>query len=156
MNVTITRLKQDGSFDPNQGRPGVLTIEASPYSCKTLEAPWRDNKPMISSVPANSPYPGAVVDTNDPRLVPQAYELSGVDNRDHILLHNGNWAGDKSLGYRSDVEGCTLLGDSFGELDPGEGYRGPQLAVLNSRATVDAFMAATYGAPIVVTYVDAA
>ena len=50
----------------------------------------------------------------------------------------------------------AVLGALIGQLDPGPGFKGPQLAVLNSRPTVDAFMAATYGVPITVIFEDAA
>lgn len=155
MNVIITRTPL-GSFDPNEGTPGHLTIEGSDFTCCTLELPWRDNAPDLSRVPAATPYPGVVTRTNNPALAPEVYELQGVEGRDHVMIHNGNYAGDTTMGYRSDVEGCTILGSIFGMLDPGEGFKGPQLAVLNSKATLDAFMSATYGAPITVIYVDAA
>lgn len=154
MKVTITRFAT-GKFDPNQGTPGVLTIEGSSFTCSTLELPWRDNAADVSRIPIGT-YRAKVVSTNNPELLPEVYELDGVPDREFCMIHNGNYAGDKKMGFRSDVEGCTLLGAKLGLLDPGVGFNGPQLAVLNSRATVDAFMAATYGAPISVTYQDAA
>jgi hypothetical protein len=154
-NVFITALKQDATWDPNQGTPCKVTIEGSDWSCFALCLPDRNNAPDLGRIPFNA-YPATVVDTNNPNLCPQAYELQNTNPRSHILLHNGNYAGDVTMGYKSDVEGCFVLGSHLGLLDPGPAYKGPQLAVLNSRLTVDAFMAETYGAPIMVVFREAA
>lgn len=44
------------------------------------------------------------------------YEVTGVPNRSAILIHTGNTCGNVAKGYKSDVEGCILLGNSRGKL----------------------------------------
>ena len=56
-----------------------------------------------------------------------------MPNRTYILIHSGNYAGDKSKGFKSHVMGCILLGKK-------SGYLGGQVAILNSRIMVRAFM----------------
>ena len=56
-----------------------------------------------------------------------------VPNRTYILLHSGNYGGDKSKDYKTHTMGCILLGKK-------SGFLGGQVAVLNSRITVRAFM----------------
>lgn len=61
------------------------------------------------------------------------YRLENVPNRSEILIHSGNYCGNKAKGFKSDVEGCILLGTALGKL-------GEQKAVLNSRVALQAFM----------------
>ncbi len=120
--VNIFRMKRS-----DQGTLGILTYEE--FKCFTLELPWRDNQRNISCIPIGS-YP------TDIRISPrfgQVYWVQEVPDRTFILIHSGNWAGDIKAGYKSHVNGCILLGKARGML-------GNQLAVLNSRITVKAFM----------------
>lgn len=61
------------------------------------------------------------------------FHVQDVPGRSYILIHWGNWAGDVSMGYRSNVEGCILLGKYHAELCG-------QRAVACSRTTVRRFM----------------
>ena len=63
----------------------------------------------------------------------KGYHVTNVPGRTGILIHPGNWCGDKSKGLKSDVEGCILLGLGICEL------RG-QRAITDSRAAVKAFI----------------
>jgi hypothetical protein len=120
--VHIFRTKRSG-----QGTEGVLT--AGDFFCFTLELPWKDNQPDISCIPPGQ-YPVK------PRLSPrfgEVYHVTEVENRSFILIHPGNFAGDTALGYRTNVQGCILLGKYRGVL-------GTQRAVLNSRPSVREFM----------------
>lgn len=91
----------------------------------TLEPPWRDNARGRSCLPPGdyecrwheSPTFGWV------------YKLQGTAPRTEVLIHAGNWAGDKSLRYKSDSQGCILLGIQRATLDH-------QPAVTMSRAAV--------------------
>lgn len=159
-NVFISRIGNIGAIgdmDQDQGTPGILTVDGLPFTCVTLELPWRANQADKSRVPVNpNGYAGDLYTPNNLHLVSPVYALSGVEGRADCLLHNGTWAGDVDMGFKSDVEGCTLLGSQFAMLDPGAGFKGPQFCVINSRETVQAFMAALNGEPINVIYRDAA
>ena len=120
--VNLYRLKRS-----DQGTLGALI--ANIYWCYTLELPWRDNRPNISCIPSGSYEVGI-------RLSPkygEIYHIKGVPNRTNILIHSGNYAGDISKGYKTNVAGCILLGAKQGLLQS-------QWAVLNSRIAVRKFM----------------
>lgn len=61
------------------------------------------------------------------------YRLDNVPNRSEILIHKGNYAGSKTNGFKSDIEGCILLGMEFGILSK-------QKAVLDSNTAFNKFM----------------
>jgi hypothetical protein len=110
----------------DQGTIGVLRHQF--FGCDTLELPWRDNRRNESCIPATnyrcfwheSPSKG------------WCFKLVGVTDRSHILIHRGNWAGDKSKGFVSNSDGCILLGEQPAKLQR-------QLAIVNSRNALDAF-----------------
>ncbi len=121
--ANLCRLKRS-----DQGTRGMLFFDE--YNCQTLELPWRDNESNISCIPAGE-YKVEI------RISPkygQVYWVTKVPNRTFILIHSGNWAGDRSKGYKTHVNGCILLGQRRGLLIG-------QWAVLNSRITIKRFMA---------------
>lgn len=111
----------------DQGTEGFLTN--GDFICKTLELPWRNNQRNISCVPTGK-YECRV--RKSPRFGIK-YHVKNVPNRGYILIHAGNFAGDVDMGFRSDTEGCILLGQKHG-------YLSLQRAVFNSRDTVQSFM----------------
>ena len=120
--VNIFRLKRS-----DQGTEGLLV--SGDYNCRTLELPWRNNQRQISCIP-----PGEYeVDIRLSNKYGRVYWVRRVPDRTYILIHSGNFAGDKSLEFKSHVMGCILLGKR-------SGYLGGQIAVLNSRITVRSFM----------------
>ncbi len=95
----------------SQGMYGTLgslfTTDGQPFkSIKTLELPWRNNARGISRIPPGT-YNCTKVDS--PRFG-KAYTVRDVPGRSHVLIHHGNFAGDVSLNFRSDSNGCILLG----------------------------------------------
>ena len=121
LNVNLFRMQRS-----DQGTLGILVFEG--FKCYTLELPWRDNKRSISCIPDGS----YLVKTRISPKYGEIYWVSDVPNRTFILIHPGNWAGDTSKGFKSNVNGCILLGQKRGLL-------AGQLAVLNSRITVKRF-----------------
>jgi len=111
----------------DQGTEGILL--AGDFTCKTLELPWRDNQKQISCIP-----PGEYdVEIRNSNKYGRVYWVRKVPNRTYILMHSGNYAGDKSKGFKTHVMGCILLGQKTG-------FLGGQRAVLNSRITVRRFV----------------
>ena len=110
-----------------QGTAGILAAPGLCFSCYSMELPWRDNQMDISCIPAGT-YDLAWSDSG--RI--KGFEVLNVPARSRIKIHAGNWAGDIGQGYRSDVEGCILLGRAIGIMDG-------QLAVLTSRPAVAEF-----------------
>ena len=147
----MDRLTIDRNDSTDQGTLGDATLHNVAgvllWSAFSIELPWRDNAPEVSCVPPGS-YIARVVPSG--RFGYPVYQLVDVPNRTACELHDGNWAGDVSMGYRSDVEGCTVFGTQAGQLaPPGKPL---QLAVMNSDVARKALMAATGGADIEVEY----
>ena len=120
--VEIFRLRRS-----DQGTEGMLV--SGDFKCKTLELPWRENQQQVSCIPP-AIYD---VDIRISNKYGRIYWVRKVPNRTYILIHSGNYAGDKSKGLKSHVMGCILLGKKSGRL-------GGQIAVLNSRVAVRNFM----------------
>ncbi len=111
----------------DHGTEGMLVTDSG-FTCYTLELPWRNNQRSISCIPPGN-YKVEV------RVSPKygkVYWVRKVPNRSYILIHGGNYAGDKNKGLKTHVAGCILLGKKHGQL-------GDQRAILNSRVAVRAF-----------------
>lgn len=78
----------------------------------TGELPWRGNKSNISCIPEGR-Y--AVRVRTSPKYG-RVYHVTGVPGRSYILLHQGNFCGNRDLSYRTNVAGCILLGLKRGRL----------------------------------------
>ena len=95
----------------------------------TLELPWLNNQQSISWVP-NGEYECELYPSS---RFGNVYLLHNVPDRSGVLIHQGNFGGNKSKGLKSDIEGCILLGKSRGVING-------QKCVLNSRIAVKEFM----------------
>lgn len=115
------------SKSTDQGTPGKLDFGG----LVTIELPWRNNQRMISCIPTGV-YPLAIVQS--PKFG-EVLSVSGILDRDLVRIHYGNWAGDTSLGFKSDSDGCIIVGTSAGILNN-------QLAVLNSHIALAKLIAA--------------
>lgn len=95
----------------------------------SLELPWRGNARNISCI-----LPGVYrchIATMS-RTVGgrrRLYLLEGTRGRSGIFIHAGNWAGDRSKGYKSDSLGCPLLGTGRGILSGQRAVVGSQTAI---------------------------
>ena len=116
VTVTVTRNSDDG-----YQTLGELTMRG--FSAKTIELPWRDNKPNISCIPKGT-Y--TVKWTFSPRFMKYTYEIQGVPKRSGIRIHSAN--------YARQLNGCIALGNQFSDID-----KDGKLDVINSRATIRAF-----------------
>jgi len=120
----------------NQGTEGMLITDG--FVCKTLELPWRENRQSISCIPSGEYN---VVIRQSPKYG-STYHITKVPNRSYILIHAGNWAGDRSKGFKTHVNGCVLLGKVHGFLSE-------QRAILSSRVTIRKFRHAMNDKPFV-------
>ena len=73
----------------------------------TLECPWRDNRSMVSCIPEGT-Y--KVVWAPSPRFKRNTFRLVDVPSRAGVLIHSANYAGDPSMGWISQLNGCISLG----------------------------------------------
>jgi hypothetical protein len=76
---------------------GKLFIDGK-YECFTLELPWKENTRKISCIPTGT-Y--KLVHRTSPKYKEHLH-VTGVPNRDLILIHTGNSA--------KDILGCILVG----------------------------------------------
>jgi hypothetical protein len=132
MKATLTRLEST-----DQGTFGVFKIEQNgrSFSCQSLELPWRNNQREVSCIPEGE-Y--ECIWRSSTTFGRKLYAVTDVNGRSGILFHVGNYAGDVKKGYRSDVRGCILLGESRGTLRD-------QSVVLTSKNTMRAFHGFTQG-----------
>lgn len=101
--VVLYRIQED-----EKQTLGVLVHErkGDVFICKTLELPWRKNKPYISCIPEES-Y--TVKWTHSPRFNRMMYLVTDVKGRSGIRIHPGN--------FYYEIQGCILLGSAFKDLN---------------------------------------
>jgi hypothetical protein len=124
------RLVRSPSTD--QGTPGYL-YDGDTLICRTLELPWRENRTMASCIPAGT-YKVEYMARSASGKYTDVYHVTGVPDRSGILIHAGNYAGDRALGYASDLLGCIAPCMSIGVLTPAG--RKPQTAGLSSKVAL--------------------
>jgi hypothetical protein len=98
---------------------GVGTVQ-------TGELPWRNNAPDFSRIPIGT----YVLHQFDSPRLGLVLRFQNVPGRTLVDLHRGNWCGDTLKGYRSDVEGCVIVGTARGVLLG-------QMAVQDSEAAME-------------------
>ena len=87
-------------------------FQADGRTWPTIELPWRDNQREISCIPEGE-YDCFLVHS---AKFGEVYHVLDVHERSGILIHSGNWAGDRALGYLCNSYGCILPGSEFGRL----------------------------------------
>lgn len=91
------------------------------FQCASLELPWLYNQKNISCIPSRKYDVKKVVSG---KFGPGTFRLTNVSDREHILIHPGN--------FTSDIEGCILLGEKH--ID----FNNDNITdVVNSKATID-------------------
>lgn len=92
-----THVKLTRDYQDLTGTHGQMSLDGE-ILCFTLEEPWRDNQKKISCIPKGIyqcvPHNGA--------HFKNVWHVTGVQNRDAILIHAGNTL--------ADTEGCILVG----------------------------------------------
>lgn len=134
--ATLTR-----SPSSDTGTFGTLVLDNG-TTLRSVELPWRGNSTGRSCIPVgtyrcemvNSPSKGRV------------YGVKNVPGRQHILIHVANFAGDVTLGYTSELEGCIAPALGIGELKNKAGQL--QRAGISSTKAMALLMAWGGGEPI--------
>lgn len=107
MKATLIRTEST-----EQGTFGSLLLGGK-FLCFTVELPWKENQRQISCIPAGT-YDCEWV--YSPKFG-YCYAVKNVQHRSSILLHKGNFAGDVSLGYKSNSHGCLLPALKLGRIN---------------------------------------
>ena len=112
----------EGTFGTLKVYEGVALL----YSCFTGELPDRDTQQSMSCIPLGrytcQPWHS--------KKFPNHYNVMRVPGREAILIHEGNFCGDKTKGYKRNVAGCILVGRALGTIQG-------QKAVLSSRLAMN-------------------
>lgn len=111
------------------GTFGVVAVPYYKWSGFCGELPWRDNEQNVSCV-LDGVYKCVWEYSN--RFKRFMYELKDVPYRTECKLHSFNYCGDKSLGLKSETEGCLAFGNMINPLCG-------QKAILNTRHTISMF-----------------
>lgn len=91
----------------DQGTHSVLVDERGLPVCNMLECPWKDNLPMVSSVPLGE----YIVRRVHHEKFGETFILLDVLNRDGIYMHKANFA--------SEIHGCLAFGMGYTETPDG-------------------------------------
>jgi hypothetical protein len=107
LNVRIERHETS-----DHGTFGKLVAEG--FSCFTGELPDRENRAAVSCIP---PRRFGCVWTFSPTFKRFMYLITGVPGRSGVRIHSANLMGDKSLGFKAQLQGCIALGERLGTMD---------------------------------------
>ncbi len=122
LKAVLIRLSQLSNHKQTCGRFILLDDDGNlVFQCSSLELPWNGNIKNISCIPAGN-Y--SITKISSPKFGKNTFAVSNVPGRSHILIHPGN--------FTSDIEGCILLGERFGNLDNND-----ITDVVNSKATIN-------------------
>jgi hypothetical protein len=129
--VTLTREQGDDS----QGTFGSWVSDTG-VCVRTIELPWRMDKPDISCIPEGV----YTVRWLFSQKHGWCYHILAVPGRTYCEIHAANLAGDISLGYVSQLEGCISVGFSKYLFRADDGYPAgnkDQLGVLESHPALE-------------------
>jgi hypothetical protein len=112
---------------------GELIDDSGAVVCLTLELPWRNNAPGVSSIPARPDEPYLCVKRWSPEHKKTLWWVTGVDGRDDIEMHIGC--------LPCDSRGCILVGSRPGYVEYPDGRaNGKGEGVLGSGDAFDRLM----------------
>ena len=110
------------------GTFGVFEIDGQKFH--SGELPWRDNRCGKSCIPAGV----YLVSWLPSGKYGHKYQIRGVPDRSHILIHAANFVGDEDLGLAAEVDGCIALGSARSRIEG-------QAAITGSKNAVSRFEA---------------
>lgn len=123
--VVRQRSNEDGT-----GTPGRMEIENG-FGADTLELGWHNNERSRSCTAPGVDRGKVWYSPSLKRLVIRYADRNG---RHDCLVHNGNWAGDEDLGEKTQIHGCTEVGNGYGPLQRPDNEM--QWGILHSGATL--------------------
>lgn len=141
MKITITR-----TYTDDLGTRGKLTTDTG-FQFDTLELPWRDNAKGKSCIIADT-YSAKV--WFSPRFGINVIRLEDKHGRSDCLIHAGNFAGDTDKGYFTQIHGCTLVGNGYGQIATPDNKM--QFGIKNSKTSLKN-LTALVREPLTVEYV---
>lgn len=113
----------------SQGTFGALIFGTTVrYS---LELPWKGNERRMSCIPLGV-YECRLVRSPRFGLI---YSVADVPGRSSVRIHAANFAGDSTLGWQTELEGCIAPCSRFGTMRNKHGYM--QMAGLLSRPALN-------------------
>ena len=124
--LTRTQTGDEGTFGHIASADGRLLLH-------TGECPRRNNIPFKSAIP-HGLY--TVNRHNSPKFG-DCCILGETAPRTNILIHKGNFCGNVDEGWRSDVQGCIIVGKARAQL---AAPKGPQECVVESRTAFTELM----------------
>lgn len=115
------------------------TVYANGLELVSAELPWRQNQPDVSCIPEGT-YEARWCFS--PRLQQYSYLLRDVPAREGIRIHAANFAGDRSMRFRSQLNGCIALGRQIKFVDRQQSLIDSSSAVreFDSRLKAEPFM----------------
>ena len=135
LKLVRNETSEEGTFGQlldSRGEFMFFTAELPKYAGD----PDKENERQTDCIPTGS-YKASIY--NSPKHG-RVYQLENVPGRSNIQIHVGNYAGDKAKGFKCNVEGCILLGKSFGVMSG-------QKAVGSSKVAIAEFMEKMAGEP---------
>lgn len=134
VKILRTQTSSEGTF-------GKLFIDDK-FLCYTGELPRYAGNPEIENERRTDCIPAGkyLCEIRQSPKFGRVYEVKSVPGRSAILIHKGNFCGDKAKGFKSHVEGCIILGLMFGKMEG-------QFAVKQSTEAFKKFMLLTAGKP---------
>lgn len=119
----------------DQGTFGKIRVGNDTFY--SLELPWRDNSSNVSCIPAGVYECRYTMSAHFKRRL---YLVDEVNGRTGIRIHSANLAGDATLGFKKQLNGCIALGMNFGVMDVGSKTKSQkQKCILNSTTAVRQF-----------------
>lgn len=101
MGTDLLRLDLIRISQSDRCTQGVLRLHGWAFAV-TMEPPWRDNQPDVSCIPADDYFCARIISPH----FGETFEITGVPNRAHILLHK--------LNEVNETKGCVGIGEEFG------------------------------------------
>lgn len=116
-----------------EGTFGKLFVDGK-FLCVTGELPRKAGNPQIENEIRTDCIPAGkyLCRIRKSPKFGKSYEVTNVPGRTYIMIHKGNWCGERPK-WKSDVDGCIILGEKHGYLDH-------QKAVLSSTPAYKRFM----------------